>query len=314
MLFLDPPDHGRLRNVMQAAFRPAALHKIVPDVHRMVDDLLDGVDAESGFDFMTSVAQPLPARVIAKLMGIGRADHDRFGEWTEDLTAFIGAVRPTREQATRAQSSLLAMSNYFEARLAIDRPSTDGVVGGLLQAQAEGRIRGSAELLAQCAMLLFAGYETTRNLLGNGLQALLDNPTQWRRLLNEPALLPSAVRELLRFDCPVQYTGRRVATDFVLHGHCLKRGDLLVALIGAANRDPEQHNQPDRLDVTRNAGSLSFGSGPHVCIGAALTQIEAHAVFSALLRRWPKLGRMETQSTWNGNPLYRGLTRLLVRH
>lgn len=183
-----------------------------------------------------------------------------------------------------------------------------------MQAEAVGEIQGGAELLAQCAMLLFAGFETTRHLLGSGLQALLAQPDLWQRLRREPALLPGAVRELLRYDSPVQYTGRRVATDLVLHGQLVRRGDLVVPLIGAANRDPTRYAQPDTLDITRRDGSsLSFGSGPHVCIGAALTRMEAEMVFGQLLQRWPELSLVDATPRWISNPLYRGLVALPVR-
>ncbi|GAC1354423.1 MAG: hypothetical protein NVSMB34_06190 [Variovorax sp.] len=183
----------------------------------------------------------------------------------------------------------------------------------MVEAEAAGEIQGGAELLSQCAMLLFAGHETTRNLLGNGLQALLSHPAQWQRLQRDPALLPDAVRELLRYDSPVQYTGRRVATDLLLHGRLLRRGDLVVPLIGAANRDPTRYPEPDTLDVARDDGSsLSFGSGPHVCIGAALTRMEAEVALRQLVRRWPGLRLADSAPQWSGNPVYRGLVALPV--
>jgi hypothetical protein len=211
--------------------------------------------------------------------------------------------------------SLLAMSRYFETLLEQKRQTPgDDLTSRLVQAEARGEIQGGAELLAQCAMLLFAGFETTRHLLGSGLQALLAHPEQWQRLRQAPELLPGAVRELLRYDSPVQYTGRRVVTDLVLHGQQLRRGDLVVPLIGAANRDPRRYAQPDALDITRRDGSsLSFGSGPHVCIGAALTLMEAETVFLQLLRRWPELSLVDATPRWIGNPIYRGLVTLPLR-
>ncbi|VTU30363.1 cytochrome P450 [Variovorax sp. PBL-E5] len=315
MLFVDAPDHTRLRKLMNAGFRPELLQRLAPFMEQAIDDLLDAVEGQSGFDFMQAVARPLPMRVMTRLMGIEAATHEAFAAWSDDLSAFIGAPAPTRELARRAQTSLLAMTRYFEEALPHKRRHPgDDLLSLLAQAEAAGRIEGGAELLAQCAMLLFAGHETTRNLLGNGLKALLDHPAQWQRLQREPALLPGAVRELLRYDSPVQYTGRRVATDLVLHGQLLRRGDLVVALIGAANRDPARHAHPDALDVAReDVGSLSFGSGPHACIGAALTRMEAQAVFGALLRRWPGLRAADGVAQWNGNPVYRGLNALNVQ-
>ena len=315
MLFLDAPDHGRIRRVLDAGFRPSALASLVPRIENMVSERLDAADAYGGFDFMQVVARPLPAQVIAAMMGIDSRDHAWFIAWSDDLAAFIGSLRPTLDLAHRAQSSLLEMCSYFEALLPQRRREPgDDLISRLLQGERDGRIEDGSELLAQCAMLLFAGHETTRNLLGNGLHALLEHPAQWRRLQGEPALVPGAVRELLRYDSPVQYTGRRVATDVELHGHRLRRGDLVVALIGAANRDPRRFTDPDRLDVTRRpSGSLSFGHGPHVCIGAALTLMEAEAVFAQVLQRLPDLQLTERPPRRNGNPVYRGLMELPVR-
>lgn len=318
MLFVDGQDHARLRQVLNAGFRPSALQALASRIERRVQQRLDAVDAvdvAAGFDFMQAVAGPLPAEVIAMLMGIGEPDHERFAAWTEDLAAFIGALQPTPELGRRAQRSLVDMSAFFAALLRERRGAPgEGLVGLLLQAEAEGRVQGGAELLAQCAMLLFAGHETTRNLLGNGLLALLQHTAQWQLLQREPQRVGDAVRELLRFDSPVQYTGRRVAQDMLLHGRRLRRGDLVVALIGAANRDPRRYEDPDRLDVTRRPGGLlSFGRGAHVCIGAALTQMEGEAVLRQVLQRWPRLRLVDEAPRWNGNAVYRGLRALGVR-
>ncbi|MGE8454320.1 MAG: cytochrome P450, partial [Pseudomonadales bacterium] len=274
------------------------------------------------FDFMERIARPLPAMVIARLLGMDAADQPEFLAWSEDLAAFIGAPDPDQGLKRRAQVSLLKMCAAFEAILAQRREqgatvpdaAGDDLIGHLLRAEASGEVESGAELLAQCAMLLFAGHETTRNLLGNGLHALLSHPDQWRRLQRAPELLPNALRELLRYESPVQYTGRRVTTDVVLHGRRLRRGELVVPLIGAANRDPARYSNPDILDITRREGShLSFGHGPHFCIGAALTLMEAEIAFRALSARWPGLALLDATPYWNGNPVYRGLTSLQVR-
>ncbi len=315
MLFVDAPDHQRIRGVLNAGFRGDILRQFAPAIERRVDALLDAVDADAGFDFMQALARPLPAEVMAMLMGIPAADRGDFIAWSDDLATFIGAPMPSLDQARRARASLLAMSGYFE-QLAPRRRNAlgDDLVSRLLRAEMAGDIQSGPELLAQCAMLLFAGHETTRNLLGNGLQALLADPASWQRLQHEPALLPGAVRELLRFDSPVQYTGRRVTSDLVLHGQQLRRGELVVALIASANRDPACHDDADSLDITRRPGGLlSFGAGPHVCIGASLTLMEAEIVFARLLHRLPRLRLVDTQPCWSGNAVYRGLRALPVR-
>ena len=312
LLFLDAPDHPRIRKVLNAGFKPDVIQKLVPHIGQIITDLLDQAQAADSIDFIEQVARPLPVHVITRLMGIGPTQRDDFMGWSDDLAVFIGTPVPTRTQARRAQASLVAMSEFFEVLLAQKRLMPgDDLSSRLVQAEAAGEIQGGAELLAQCAMLLFAGHETTRHLLGSGLQALLAHPEQWQRLQQDPALLAGAVREFLRFDSPVQYTGRRVATDLVLHGQLLRRGDLVLPLIGAANRDPARYTDPDRLDITRNEGpSLAFGSGPHVCIGAALTRMEAEMVFGQLLQRWPDIRLLDAVPQWGQNPAYRGLTRL----
>lgn len=319
LLFLDAPDHPRIRKVMNAGFRPEVIHQLVPHIEHIITGLLDQVEAEGTatdpFDFIERVARPLPVRVITALMGIGPEQRADFMAWSDDLAIFIGTAQPTRTQARRAQTSLLAMGGYFETLLAHKRQAPgDDLVSRLVLAEAAGAIESGPELLAQCTMLLFAGHETTRHLLGSGVQALLSHPEQWRQLQQNPALLPGAVRELLRFDSPVQYTGRRVATDLVLHGQQLRRGDLVLPLIGAANRDPARYSEPETLDITRSEGaSLAFGSGPHVCIGAALTRIEAEMVLGQVLKRWPGLSLVDAMPRWGSNPAYRGLMTLPVR-
>jgi len=319
LLFLDMPDHGRIRKVLNAGFKPEVIEALAPFIAQEVDVLLNtalaGADADGSFDFMQQVARPLPVRVIARLMGIEDALQQDFGVWSDDLAIFIGAAQPTHDQARKAQHSALCMARYFEEVLAKRRSQPrDDLITRLLQAESEGELHSGAELLAQCAMLLFAGHETTRNLLGNGLRALLEQRDQWLRLQQEPALVRSAVRELLRFDSPVQYTGRRIATDVVLHGQLLRRGELVLPLIGAANRDPERHANPDQLDIAgRDGSSVTFGSGPHVCIGAALTRMEAEILFAALLKRLPQIELVTGAPQWSPNPAYRGLSVLPVR-
>jgi cytochrome P450 len=319
MLFLDAPDHPRLRQVMNAGFRPSVIAALQPKVEAMAAALLDGLEAQAQagepIDFMAGFARPLPAQVIAELMGLsGHDEQADFIAWSDDLADFIGAPAPTLAQARQAQTSLLAMSAWFARELpARARSGGDDLLSLLAVGQANGQVHGGAELLAQCAMLLFAGHETTRNLLGNGLHTLLSHPGQWARLVADPSLVPGAVRELLRYECPVQYTGRRVAQTFDWHGHTLQRGELVVMLIGAANRDPARFPAPDTFDITRRHGaSLAFGHGPHVCIGASLTLMEAETALRVLLRRWPAMHLAEPAAQWTGNPVYRGLAQLPV--
>lgn len=316
MLFLDGMDHARLRQVLACHFRAPAPRRLLSHVEHCVAELQNAVEDQRDFDFIETFAKQLPARVIARLLGLDVQAHPEFVAWSDHLADFIGAPEPDVVLTTRAKDSLLAMTACFEEQVALRRrKQTNGdLIGDLLAAVDDGKIEAGAQLLSQCAMLLFAGHETTRNLLGNGMYALLRHRDPWRRLQREPALLPNAIRELLRYDSPVQYTGRRVAETHELHGHELERGQLVIALIGAANRDPMRYTAPDGLDITRREGAnLSFGHGPHVCIGAALTMMEAEVGFRAVMTRWPGLALVDESPHWNGNPVYRGLAKLLVR-
>lgn len=322
LLFVDAPQHTRLRQAMSAGFKPAALQALAPAIQSVADDLLDQIVAKaqcggqspapSQFDFMQSFARPLPALVIAGMLGIDAGDCAQFVAWSDQIADFIGAPTPTIEIARRAQAGLFAMNAYFEDLLPQRRLHPgDDLISQLIMAEATGGIITTKELLAQCCTLLFAGHETTRNLLGNGMLALLQHPEQWELLQRTPSLLPSALKELLRFDSPVQYSGRRLRTDVEMHGQKLKKGDLVIALIGAANRDPAKFDEPERLDITRNQGShLSFGYGPHVCIGATLTYLEAEIAVRSLMRRLPGLALASRTSQWGTNAVYRSLNEL----
>ncbi|QRX84307.1 cytochrome P450 [Glaciimonas sp. PAMC28666] len=314
LLFVDPPQHTRLRQVMNVGFKPAALQALAPRIQTLVDGLLEGVmtTTAASFDFMRDFARPLPALVIAAMLGIDGDDRAEFVAWSDDIADFIGSPTPTMEIARRAQISLIAMNDYFRAILPQRRshPGED-LISQLTLAEASGGIITTKELLAQCCTLLFAGHETTRNLLGNGVLALLQHPEQWQMLQQNTALLPSALKELLRFDSPVQYTGRRLKVDVELHGQRMKKGDLVIPLIGSANRDPAKFTTPDALDITRNQGThLSFGFGPHVCIGATLTYMEAEIALRSVMQRLPGLQLAGDTPSWGHNAVYRSLNAL----
>ena len=324
LLFLDSPDHNRLRQAMMPAFRPAALNALRTCIAEEAASLLDAIDIRQPFDAMAALARPLPARSIARWLGVPSHSHGDFARWSDDIAAFIGQPQPGLAVGQRAQRGTLAMAAMFRRLLAqrgsaaldesghSDKAHADDALGVLLQAQAGGAVESPEELVAQCVMLLFAGHETTRNLLGNGLHAVLSQPGAWQHLRQQPDALPLALRELLRFDSPVQYTGRRVAVPHILHGQLLQRGDLVIALIGAANRDPAVYTAPDMLQLDRReAAHLSFGTGPHVCIGAALTYLEAEVAFAAMLQRWPHAA-LAAAPVRAPNALYRGFASLPV--
>jgi cytochrome P450 len=315
VLFMNPPAHNRVRHSMAAGFRRESLQPLTERIRQIVDRLLDKAVLQREFDFMGQFARPLPALVMADMLAIDPADQPRFIAWSDNIAAFIGSPTPSLDLAHRAQAGLVALNEYFQVLLPQRRLCLgDDLISQMIRSESVGTIITTKELLAQCCTLLFAGHETTRNLLGNGMFYFLKDAAYWQRILQQPTLLRGALKEVLRFDSPVQYTGRILTSDIEMHGTMLRKGDLVVPLIGAANRDPAKFTDPDRLDITRDEGNhLSFGYGPHVCIGATLTYMEADIAFTRLMQRLPHLTLVSTTPQWSGNAVYRGLTELRLR-
>ncbi len=313
LLFLDEPDHTRVRSLLMTAFRGDALQRLRGYIEQTTDALLDDIDDSRPFDFVAKVARPLPLHVIARVLGVDAAALANMQGSSDALADMIGSPAPNGRQLRRAVRGMREMSEFFRQHLDshVETPHA-GLIGSLVDALREGQLQDETDLLTQCAMLLFAGHETTRNLIGNALLALMRNSDQWVFLRQEPDRIPAAVRELLRYDSPVQYTVRRAGCDMHLLGQFLRTGDLVIALIGSANRDAERYAEPNRLDVAReDPGTLAFGSGPHVCIGAALTRMEAEIVLRKVVKRWPHLPSCNHQETWMQRDAYRGMTELV---
>jgi cytochrome P450 len=294
LLFLDAPDHGRLRSLMMGAFQPHALQELGQRLREQVRVRLDGIDASAPFDFIARVAQPVPAQVVAEMLGLTLEAADSALRHATDIAAFVEHPCPDEALTQRAQRSALGMAQLWRGWLEEDPPPHDpnSLFGRLLAAHREGRIESREELLAQLVMLLFAGHETTRHLLGSALDALMADPLMRERAAADPAVMRRAVREVLRHASPVRYTARRVAVPFEWHGQQLRRGDAVLLMLAEANRDAVRFTAPDQLNLTRDEGvHLAFGVGPHVCIGAALTQLEVEIVLTEVLQRWPDLQR-----------------------
>ena len=325
LLFLDGQDHAGLRRLMMAGFDGQAMAALRPWIEQRCTALMDTLQAEQAaaperpVDWIAGVARRLPAGVISRLLGLPAEDEPMLVGWSDEIAPFLGAADPSPEVTRRAERALVAMAGYFRSHFdrspgaAAQEPA--GLLDRLLLAHRQGQagLDDSVGLLAQATMLLFAGHETTRHLLGNAVQLLLAHPAQWQALRADPGLAPAAVREALRHQCPVQYSGRRVVTPLELHGQRLERGDGVIVLIGAANRDPERFERPDDFDIALpRRASLAFGSGPHVCIGAALTRLEGEIMLGQLARRWPHLAlaQPETPDWVPDQPLYRGLRSL----
>lgn len=314
MLVMDPPDHTRVRKLVNKAFTPKRIAELAPHVERLVERLLDEVEAKAGdgagFDLIHDVAEPLPAVVIAELLGVPAEDHRKFREWSSSLIASTSNPDLARlDAATTASQNLFG---YLSDTIAERRrqPRSD-LISAMLQAQEEGDALTDLELLATSNLILLAGHETTTNLIGNGMLALMRERHEWARLCAESSLVPQAVEELLRFDSPVQATVRVALEDVRVDEHVLPAGSLVMVSIGAANHDPEVFETPGRLDLARKPNPhLSFGFGTHFCMGAPLARLEGRLVFEALARRWPHLELQADEPAYRPNPILRGLSRL----
>jgi cytochrome P450 len=316
MINADPPRHTRLRLLVNKAFTPGAVAALTPFIQRLVDDLIDTVQPRDRMDVIRDLAYPLPATVIAEMLGVPHADRDRFKQWSDDTAAVVGNVAGGLSEGVlrRGVHGMRELRAYFRGIVVQRRiEPRDDLISALVKAQQEGDRLNEAELLANAVLLLNAGHETTTNLIGNGALALLRHPDQLRRLREDPALIPTAVEELLRYDSPVQFTSRVLKADLTLGGKHLRAGQTVLLVLGAANRDPAQFPDPDRLDVGRADNKhLSFGLGSHYCLGAPLARLEGRIVFETLFRRLPGLRLAHPAPVYRQNFNLRGLEALEV--
>jgi len=316
MLFRDPPDHTRLRGLVNKAFTPRAVEALRSHIDAIVASLLEKQQGKPSFDMVTEFAYPLPVLVICELLGVSEEDRGKFGAWSAAVAQSLdnlGLSDP--DVIRRGNEAATGLTEYFRDLIKKRRGAyVDDILGGLLAAEEQGDRLTEDELLATCILIFFAGHETTVNLIGNGTLALLRHPGELERLRARPELLPGAVEELLRFDSPVQRSGRSILADVEIDGVVFPAGWRLNMLIGAANRDPAQFPDPDRLDITRpNAAQhLSFAAGIHYCIGAPLARLEAQLALGALLRFAPHLRLATDKPAWRSTFVLRGLASLPV--
>jgi cytochrome P450 len=291
MLTMDPPDHTRLRRLVSGAFTPRVVAGLEPWIRDLTGRLLAPLDAAAGFDLIDKLAFPLPIAMICHLLGVPAQDQAQFRAWGHDVaTTLEPQTHPAAETQTR--SSELALTAYLRDLVGKRRADPDGsLLSALAAVEEEGDRLSSGELVSTALLLLIAGFETTVNLIGNGTVALLGAPGQWERLHEEPALIPGAVEELLRYDSPVQLTSRTATEDVDVDGVAIPKGAPVIVAIGGANRDPDVFGQPDRLMIDRPDASrhLAFSLGMHHCLGAALARLEGRIALAELTRRYPGL-------------------------
>jgi pimeloyl-[acyl-carrier protein] synthase len=316
MLFLDPPDHGRVRGLAAKAFTPRRVERLRAHIQEITDSLLDAVVAsgKKEMDIIADLAYPLPAIVTAELLGVPTSDWKQLTVWSADFASVLGNFQHNPDHAPQVLRSLEEMIVYFRAAIRQqEREPRDGLIHALVNAEIDGDRLSEEEVIANTIVTMVGGQETTTNLIGNGLLTLLRNPAELGRLRADPGLLPTAVEELLRYESPSQQTARLAPADVELGGKTIRKRQAVIAVMGAANRDPERFPDPDRLDLGRQDNRhVAFAWASHFCFGAPLARIEGQTAFESVLRAMPNLQLKASPLTWRANLGLRGLNALPV--
>ena len=314
MLFLDPPAHGRVRGLASKAFTPKRVEKLRSHIQSITDTLLDTVQEKGRMDVIADLAYPLPAIVTAEMLGVPTSDWRQLTAWSADFAQVLGNFQHNPDHAAQAVRSLEQMCLYFQAAIQDHREHPrDDLINALITAEQDGDRLTEEEIVANCIVTMVGGQETTTNLIGNGLLTLLRHQDQLKRLQNDLSLIPSAVEELLRYESPSQHTARIAPEDTELGGKIIRKRQAVIAVMGAANRDPERFPDPDQLDLNRQDNRhVAFAWASHFCFGAPLARIEGQVAFETVLRRMPHLSLEAGPITWRENLGLRGLTALPV--
>ena len=318
MVFRDPPDHTRLRRLFNKAFTPTAVENLRPNVEDIVALLIDGMEAKAKrdepVDYIADFAYPLPASVIMDLLGVPRAELEVVKVWSDEIALFIGTAQVAGNKYLRAESGAKAMSAYFRT-LVEDRtrePRAD-MISQLVLARDDRDALTTDEIIGTCILLLFAGHETTSNLIGNGFLYSMKNRDQWERLVADPALAATAVEEFLRYDGPSGALARVAAADVEMGGKTIREGQRVFAFMNSANRDPEAFEDAERFDIGRAQNPhLTFGHGIHFCLGAPLARLEAQIAAVRLSERLPRISLSGGEPDWHDSLILRGVKSLPV--
>lgn len=314
VLNLDDPEHHRLRVLLSKAFTPKVMDSMRPKIEQIADELINAVQNEGKMDFVAQMAHPLPVRVIADLFGVPDSDRDLLQQWSKHISTFfeVGPAKP--EVLDNMNLSVTEMTDYLRGVVNENRKNPkDNVLGMLIRAEEQGEVLTEDQLLATCIMILFAGHDSTVNLIGSGMLSLLTHPEQMSRFMTDPSLVRTAIDEFLRFESPVMRHDRVAKEDINLHGHLITRGQRVVLGLGAANRDPARYPNPDVLDIGRQGNRhLTFGYGPHGCLGGALACTQAEVALQMTIHRLPGLRLGYPAPRWREHFNFRGLRTLHV--
>jgi len=314
MLFMDGAAHTRLRTLCSVAFTPRRVATLHTAVEAIANQLIDSFIANGRADIIADFANPFPAIVTATLLGVPVEDHPRLKAWSADFAELLGNFQHNPDRAAQVLQSLAELKAYVIAQIEQQRREPrEGLIQSLLTAEVNGGRLTEAEVVAQTIVTMIGGQETTTNLIGNGLLTLLHHPESLAQLRNDPSIIVPAVEELLRYESPSQHTARIAPADMTLGNKTIRKGEAVMAVMAAANRDPERFPDPDRLDLTRTDNRhVAFGWAAHFCFGAPLARMEGQIAFATLLRRLSQLALVDTQWQWRGNTGLRGLTALNV--
>jgi pimeloyl-[acyl-carrier protein] synthase len=315
MLFTDPPDHTRLRGLVNKAFTPRVVDRLRPRMEAIVDELLDEVAGAGTMDVIEQVAFPLPVIMIAELLGVPASDRDLLKGWSVPLARTIDPMdNISPEFVNEIAGAGLAFISYFAQLINERRTSpSDDLLSGLIAAEEQGDKLTQEEVIVNLILLLIAGHETTTNLIGNGMLALLRHPAEMAELRDDPSMIKTAVEELLRYDSPVQLDARTALEDVEVAGVMIPKKEQPILLLAAANRDPAEFPDPDRLDLRRAPNAhLAFSSGIHFCVGASLARAEGQVAINAILRRMPNIALADDSPPYKENVTLRGLATLPV--
>ena len=310
---LDPPDHTRMRRLLQKTFLPRTLERLTVEIHRTARELLDEAAARGSVDLIADLAYPLPVTVIAELLGVPRDYREQLKRWSATIMEFQAVPLPTAESILRSQSGIVEMRTYLRGLLDERRAKPrEDLISELLTLEVDGDRLAEDELLSTCLTLLVAGHETTTNLIGSALWLLLKHPEQQASLRATPPLMGSTIEEVLRFESPLHRVGRTALSDTEVAGVKVRKGETVFLLLASANRDPAQFTRADEFDIARSPNKhIAFGYGIHFCLGAALARLEAPIAINAFFERWPNARLRDDQLDWHSGVM-RGLKRLPI--
>jgi pimeloyl-[acyl-carrier protein] synthase len=314
MLFMDGAKHARLRGICSAAMTPRRVEEARGVIESIADGLIDKFVASGKVDLLEEFANPLPAIVTATLLGVPVEDHKQLGAWVVDLAEVLGNFQHHPDRVAQIVQSLEDMTTYIADRMEMERRQpTSGLISSLMNAEFEGDRLTDEEVIANTIVTLIGGHETTTNLIASGFLTLLQDPTSYEMLRSRPNIIASAVEELLRFESPVQHTARIAPADMQLAGKTIRKGSRVVAVLAAANRDPNRFPDPDRLNLVRTDNRhLAFGWAAHFCFGAPLARMEGQIAFNRLLNRLSRPVLLDKTLSWRSNAGRRGLTNLHI--